>query len=39
MLEVRDGLSQANAELGVRLTGYLRLWNGLVGIGIGDRGC
>ncbi len=39
MLEVRDGLSQASTALDFRLTGSLRLWNELVGIGIGDKGC
>lgn len=38
MLEVWDGLSQASALLDFGLTGFFRLWNGLVATGIGDEG-
>ena len=35
MLEVRNNLLRGSAPLELRLTGYLRLWNGLVEIEIG----
>ena len=37
MLEVWHGLLLPSATVHFRLTGYLRLWNGLVEIGIEDR--